>query len=631
MARPITHERRRIPRAVRVEGIPSAATARGHVPPCPRVARAPGSAPARRSAVRGAARHEGRTGTAARSTAEGPLSCGVVRARLVLFALVPSALALAGCGDELGCERDVAARAEAASAPDRRLLGAATDVPADPEFAARIEELLVSQRARRAAAWEVVARVLAPVPLAQPTPLGEVTVPRFRAFYDREDFQRLFSHLYGGLTPEQRAASARFSDAALDDAFGWNARYLDELGTWSEERWAEHVAAFDTPEEINALGGIRRITTSPSLTRHLIESYPEVLRCLAEGPPPAQVEGEARTDRLMRVPIELEACGQASFGPFFVARGASLAAELDAPGARVSILEGASRAEAEPRCEDERRCEVEGPGWLHVIARAEGRRASGALEITRTAVTAPVACLRGALPLDAVSIAAEWRRLDPALPLPTYDTSAPALAALLRDPVPTWGEGQGVAMPGPEAIYTQRTASGATFVLAGFHVRTGELPLGLYVTLWWSDRPDEDFGADRPDAIRALGPPWTSYKMCVAIDHAELDPDPGGGFAEDAPSLAAALAAVNEGRGGPSWCSNPYVDAAPGLARGNCVGCHQHAMTGVRPGEVATDAERFPENGRLAARNNQPAHGFWGLDAGDHLASLIREVVDYWD
>ncbi len=545
--------------------------------------------------------------------------------------LVLSVLLLA-CDGEAVCEGPIGASVEASSAPDRRLLGVASDYPADAALEGRLEELLRSQRARRAAAWAAVARVLEPAPLTEPTPLGETSVPRFRTFYDREDYARLFSHLYEGLAPEEREARARFSDAQLDDAFLWNVGFLDELGTWPEERWDEYVASFDSEEAVNGIGGIRRITLGPAMTRHVMESYPEVLRCLADGAPPAELAGESRTDRVVREAVALEACEQARFGPFFAARGASLRAALEPEEgrARVAILEGESLEDAEPRCHSEEACEAQGPGVFHVIVRAEGARARAALDVSRTEVASPVGCLSGAFPRDSVSIAAEWRRLDETMPLATHDTSADALAALLREETPTWGEGAGTASPGSDAIYTQALPTGAVFVLAGFHVRTAELPRGLYVTLWWSDRPDEDFGADRPEAIRALGGPWSSYKMCVAIDHSELDPDPEGGFGEDAPSLAAALAAVSEGRGAPTWCSNPYVDAAPGLARGNCVGCHQHAMSGVRPGEVATDPERFPSSGRLEERDNRPADGFWGLDAGDDLAALMQEVVDYW-
>jgi hypothetical protein len=539
-------------------------------------------------------------------------------------------LALAACDapPAASCE---GVRLASSSAPDRRLLGEADAYPADTALDARWGELAGSQRARRAVAWEAIARVLAPVPLAEPTPLGETTVPRFRTFYDRDDFNRIFQHLYEGLTPAERAARARFATGAVDEAFAFDTAFLDTLGTWTPERWSAYVAGFTTPAAVASIGGVRRIVMSPGLTRHLVESYPEILRCLADGAPPAEVPLVERTERLLRAPIALEACEARHLGPFFVPRGSTLDVALADPSgtARIAILEGPSVESASTRCEGAGTCAAVGPGVFTVLVTSE-RALDAMLEIDRTGAAAPTACLDGALPLDAVSIAAEWRRLDPDMPLPVYDTSAARLGAVIAMDTPTWGTGERTAMPSEDEIYTQRLPGGETFVLAGFHVRTRELPLGLDITVWWSDQPDEDFGADRPDAIRRLGGPWSHYKMCVAVEHTELDGDPSGGFASTAPSLGAALGAVHEGRGGPTWCSNPYIDAAPGLARGNCVGCHQHAMSGVRPGEIATDSVRFPSSGRLAARNNYPADGFWGLDAGDELAGVVQNVVDYW-
>ena len=153
---------------------------------------------------------------------------------------------------------------------------------------------------------------------------------------------------------------------------------------------------------------------------------------------------------------------------------------------------------------------------------------------------------------------------------------------------------------------------------------------GMNITLWYSDAPNTDFGEDRPVSIQALGAPWTSYKLCVTTDFDERDPDPDGGFSRDAPSLAAALRAVHEGYGGPSWCSNPYIDGGPGLVRSNCVGCHQHAMTGVRAAETANDEARYPSLGRAQVRNNFPADQFWGLDGGDDFAAVFAETATWW-
>ena len=260
---------------------------------------------------------------------------------------------------------------------------------------------------------------------------------------------------------------------------------------------------------------------------------------------------------------------------------------------------------------------------------ADRHRVDAMLDVTYSAPDVAVAgCLDGAFPLASATVAAEWRRVELG-PLPTYDTSAEALAARLAEGEASWGEGDGTADPGPDAIYTQRLASGGTFRLAGLHIRTRELDHWMNITLWWSPTPDETFGADRPASVRALGGPWANYAMCVAIDDVERDPDPRGGFGDDAPSLAAALEAVHDGVA--SWCSNPYIDGAPGLARSNCVGCHQHAMSGIRPGETVIDGAVYPASGRLFVRNNFPGDQFWGLDAGDDLAVILADTVEYWD
>ena len=53
-------------------------------------------------------------------------------------------------------------------------------------------------------------------------------------------------------------------------------------------------------------------------------------------------------------------------------------------------------------------------------------------------------------------------------------------------------------------------------------------------------------------------------------------------------------------------------------------------MSGVRPQEVQNDIQRYPSNGRMQVRNNFPADGFWGLDGGDRLASVLSETADYY-
>lgn len=532
------------------------------------------------------------------------------------------------------CE-GIETQAMSASAEGRWLLGLASRYPADTALGARGDELRRSQRARREAAWAAVARTLSPVPLAHPTATAGATVPRFQTWYDRADVARTFQRLYENLGPEGRAAQERFSDAALDEAFGLNVGFVTTLPEWPASRLEAYTASLDTAAAVSGVSGVQRIALSPDAVRHFVSSYPEVLRCIANGAPPGFADGPAASQQVAREPIALARCGARVVGPFFVATGGSLTARIAglAEGTDLRVLEGVTPTAA-TRCSASAAagCTVQGPGLFMVKVTTRSPSASGVLDVRYTPPTTNMAaCLHGVFPPSAATVALEWRRTDLGMPLPTFDTSAPALSRRLAPGADaTWGTGDGAAEPAEREAYTMRLASGSRFRLAGMHIRTRELDHWLNITLWWSPTPDTDFGADRPAAVRSLGGPWSSYKMCVATDFDEQDPDPAGGFAQDAPSLAAALRTVHEGRGGPSWCSNPYIDAGPGMVRSNCVGCHQHAMSGVLPADVQTDHARFPDNGRARVRNNYPADGFWGVDGGDHLASVIAETVEYW-
>jgi hypothetical protein len=552
----------------------------------------------------------------------------------VLLAALASACGQAPASAPTACE-GVESQAMPASAEGRWLLGLAARYPADTALGARADELRRSQRSRRAVAWEAVARVLAPVPLAQPPGLPGATVPRFQTWYDRADVTRVFQRLYGGLDRAGRVAQTRFGDAALDGAFGFNATFVTTLPEWPTPRLDAYAASLADAAGVAGVSGVQRIALSPDAVRHLIASYPDVLRCIAEGAPPAFADGPAASQQVAREPVTLPACGARVVGPFFVATGGELTARIAdiAEGTELRVLEGVTPTAA-ARCTAAAAtgCTVQGPGLFMVRVATRAPSASGVLDVRYTPPSAAAAaCLQGVFPPAAATVALEWRRTDLGMPLPTYDTSAAGLARRLAPGADaSWGDGDGAAEPTGAQAYTMRVGAGSSFRLAGMHIRTRELAHWINITLWWSPTPDQDFGADRPAAVRALGGPWSSYKMCVATDFDEQDPDPAGGFAQDAPSLAAALRAVHEGRGAPSWCSNPYIDAGPGLVRSNCVGCHQHAMSGVRPADVQTDPVRYPSNGRTQVRNNQPADGFWGIDGGDHLGSVFAETVEYW-
>jgi hypothetical protein len=241
---------------------------------------------------------------------------------------------------------------------------------------------------------------------------------------------------------------------------------------------------------------------------------------------------------------------------------------------------------------------------------------------------APTPCLDGPFPSSAVLVKANWRRADSGTPLPVYDTSAAALSRRLSpDGAISWEQADGSADPGEDQIYTLRLANGNAFRLAGLHIMTKELDHWVWASLWWSPSPDEDFGADRPER---LPPPFQNYKLCTVTAFAEGDADPSGGFSDDLPSLGDALSAVYGGAAAPSWCSNPYIEEGAGNAASNCVGCHQHAGTGLRSSDVLGDAERFPDHGRRLLRESFPSDYVFSATVGDALSAMFEETEDHF-
>jgi hypothetical protein len=238
------------------------------------------------------------------------------------------------------------------------------------------------------------------------------------------------------------------------------------------------------------------------------------------------------------------------------------------------------------------------------------------------------ACLAGPFPDAAIIVKANWRRADTGVALPVFDTSASALERRLdASGTFSWDGADGSAEPGEDEIYTLRLPNGNAFRLAGLHVMTRELDHWFWLTLWWSPEPNEDFGADRPAGLPA---PWQHYKLCAVAAFSEGDADPNGGFAEDHPSLGAALSATRALRGDSTWCSNPYIEAGAGNAASNCIGCHQHAGSGLRTQDILADTLRFPDHGRQAERRTFPSDYVFAATVGDDIAAMLRETEDHY-
>ena len=250
-------------------------------------------------------------------------------------------------------------------------------------------------------------------------------------------------------------------------------------------------------------------------------------------------------------------------------------------------------------------------------------------------------CFSQEFPVDSVLIKAQWERADFGRTLPAFDTDGATLRDILAGDAAWRQDGDRQVDPGADRIYTIRLRNGATYRLAGLHIMTKELRHWQWTTLWWSDNPDTDFGADRPESIASELPEvWGNYKMCTVTFFDESDDDAAARFA-DLPSLADAMDATT---GGPTWCSNPYLEHGKGNAATNCIGCHQHGgatvdfdrdldgvLDNLEQENIIDEEERFPEHGRTQIRELFPADYLYSFNRVDDFSAMMLSEVQFFD
>ncbi|MFO0667410.1 MAG: hypothetical protein U0174_25895 [Polyangiaceae bacterium] len=468
----------------------------------------------------------------------------------LLFALI-GASSLGACGSDDGETEDNLRPGE------RKLVGPAVPYKADPALRARTEELALSQKKRREVAWKAIAKILQPVKVqekmikldadgglldaGQPRDggtLATVTLPVFRTWYGRDDFERIFGKAYGDLTKTQRKNRTPFTEKQIDKVFDWNAT---SAGSWSNDDYIRRIKAVVDQQGVQGLGGNGRVSYSPGYFRHFLRNYGTAYKCLKILP--------------------------------------TLADDAPPPSA-----------------------------------------------------TNFSQCYKTEFPIDAAVIKASWSRNAFDNKVTVHDTSAAALKSRMDGSADNggWGNGDHEVTPTANQIYTMKTSDGSSYWLNGIHLITKELRDWLWITIWFSDTPDSDFGADRPAEIKALGAPWTNYKMAVATAYDERDPDPKGGFTG---SLGDALKAVYpDAVGGPSWASNPYIEKGDKNAQTNCIGCHQHAgLPGLGPEGILADEAKFPKAGRTKVRKSFPTDYTWSFDFPPEafVRTIETQIVHY--
>lgn len=442
-------------------------------------------------------------------------------------------------------------------------------------------------------------------------------VPRWQSWYGIRDVERIFREAYGQLSEAERLNRSRLTDPQIGRSFFANNTAVERSERWPLWRYQEAVM------DLFGCDLQRRAGESEADYRQ---------RCVS-----------ARQSRFSGAAAAGNGISRVMYSP---------AAILHTVRNYAGALDCRDERFEETWCGEDQPC-TEPPENFSTCFRSEFP-----VDVGKPWLEGGINDELQALPEGGgtVLIKASWRRVGFDFELPAFDTDAEALERRIGGGAAaywgeegdlegdrTYGEGEG---PGSDEIYTIETRTGQRYRLTGLHIMTKELRHWMWITLWWSDEPDSDFGADRPSSFDELPSAWSNYKMCVVVDYEESDPNVLQRF-EDYPSLQNALAATDPEVGAPTWCSNPYIEHGQGNARTNCIGCHQHAGTNYEEssdGDLTefnlekvieeesdrlSSTNRYPANGRLRRRTHFPTDYAWTFDRLDNLTELIRTEVEH--
>jgi len=496
---------------------------------------------------------------------------------LYLSFVAISAAAAASLFAVQGCKQRVAVSDPKATPEDRRVIGAGVPWRLDPP----VDEPLTfnDMEYRRARAWDIVKSMTIEVPIGANGELipgfaptgGKPQLPIWQTFYESEEFLEMMSRLYIGFGKDNRKAKARFCPADLEQIFAKHAKR--SLRGWTAELLEQRLSQIQSAEQGRVVSGRGVPLFSPGLVRHLLDNYGPILEC-------------------SRFPRD-------DFGP-------------------------TGRLDNHSRCY---RDEFPGVHGAEHTAKDEGlEHCTG--ENGETPRSDPT--VAG----TAVAIKSTWHAVGTA-DVAVFDTSAEGMRKLLTgtgewQPARTVKDG---SIPADKVYTIQLKPSERKYQLHGIHFTTKDVRDWMWVSLWWSPEPDEDFGADRPAEF--AGTPWANYKMCVTSHFEERDPAPWSHYERSHPSLAAALKVTHEWGAPYTWCSGPYTELGVGNAKTNCIGCHQHAGTPQNTDDIFLDVPtdpanaarraKFPHNSRSQVRRNFPGEYLWSFSHGpDFFESRIR-------
>ena len=571
--------------------------------------------------------------------------CLLVRRAALLGIAAAAAALVAACGDNDEPDKTAAcrlgARSSASTIQDRKIIGVAAPYAADARRSPRATtSSRPRSRARRAAAWQIVAARAAADPARRAGARAAASAASRRSRRGTRGTRATTSSASSRSSTATSAPTGRRARAPI--AAGPRPRVERDRARrdpeWPEQRYLDYLAAIDTARRssrasaaprASATARARSATCSRATRGCTLPPRPGA-RSVRAGP---RARGPARRrDRARR---RSTACEWRVLGPFQAGAGAGHGDHRAATAMPTSTCAAAPRPTAEDfDCrsrggDSDETCTVDGGGPVYVAvfgAQASARRC-------RRSSTSPTTsrdptCLDGEMPRDAVLVKADWRRQLPGELLPM----------LRHDAARGWRRGSTATRRG--------TADGAAESAARGHLHRHARERRAVPA---ARAPHHDEGARSLDLDHAVvvgaarhrlrrRPPGRRRGAARPVDattrcasrrsYVERDPDPRGGFGG---TLGDALAAVHGGAGAPTWCSNPYLELGPGNAATNCIGCHQHGGTRADARGDPRRRSRTTARRACATTSSPTTCGRSRAATARTSRRIVQAEVDYWD
>jgi hypothetical protein len=507
----------------------------------------------------------------------------------------------------LSCKKRQDAHTKA-SPVNRKLLGVGQ--PYHPPKDILDEPLDKSMAKRRQAAWAIIEQVVEEIEVGQTQdefrPESNL-LPLWNTWYEGHEINWMMLTLYDELKDQDRiqfdeagapktVGSGSGADFCPEDLLTIFDRHekKDISVRFDEDRYLRRLRQFRNRSEVRGISGTGITLFSPAIFSHYLANYRQVFQC-------DRLIPDLNRDTPPPTSKNFTHCFKSEF-----------------PGVQVAPAGVLSESNSEPE-----------------VGRSRYPSTCGSRQVPQKGL------IREKFG-TAVAIKTAWQLVEDNSEIAVFDTSARGLKDSFDSGHWQAHQYKKASEISDEEIYTIRTSPEiessrkTDYQLTALHIITKDLRDWMWITLWWSPEPDTDFGADRPDHWPETSP-WRQYKMCVVSDYREQDPSPEAELTE--PTLRNAVAMVHERMKPHTWCSNPYIEQGLGNARTNCIGCHQHAGTGVLSENVYLDdpedpengARRrlFPDGGRAKIRKNFPGEYMWSFsDSPDFFQYNIRYIVN---